>query len=347
MIEEPVRYITKVEISGLWDRYDIEWSLNKDVNVLAGINGSGKTTILKYIYHIVSEGSVPKLSSIENIKIFFDNEHDIFAKKILVQDTIKNIEDKANTGDIRSKIIMEYFNGKHAQSTPVLFIGYEVTLQPGMTFDSFEKTVNIKIINTFDFELKTQEAVQKLSDDRVKSDLDWELYQLQEKYKDYQINTARKKESVFKDNQGNPFMDNIVIEFRRLSYSRERLLDIIDELFSETDKKVNRDKNELEFLLGDKEINAYQLSSGEKQLLVILLNVLVQDNKPSILLMDEPEISLHIEWQRKLIKYIRELNPNAQIIIATHSPAIIMEGWLDKVFNLEDLIVKDSIDATV
>jgi predicted ATPase len=117
---------------------------------------------------------------------------------------------------------------------------------------------------------------------------------------------------------------------------------MVNELFAETHKKINPDREELEFKLGNTEINAYQLSSGEKQLLVILLTVLVQDNKPAILLMDEPEISLHIEWQRKLVQYIRELNPNVQIIIATHSPDIIMDGWLDKVFNLQDLIVKDN-----
>lgn len=39
---------------------------------------------------------------------------------------------------------------------------------------------------------------------------------------------------------------------------------------------------------------------------------------------------------------MRELNPNVQIIIATHSPALSMNGWLDKVFNIEDLIVKEA-----
>ena len=55
--------------------------------------------------------------------------------------------------------------------------------------------------------------------------------------------------------------------------------------------------------------------------------------------MDEPEISLNIEWQKKIIQYIRELNPNVQVIIATHSPAIIMDGWMDKVFNMNDIII--------
>ena len=47
--------------------------------------------------------------------------------------------------------------------------------------------------------------------------------------------------------------------------------------------------------------------------------------------------SLHIEWQQKLIAMIRELNPNAQIILTTHSPAVIMEGWLDAVTEVSDI----------
>ena len=53
--------------------------------------------------------------------------------------------------------------------------------------------------------------------------------------------------------------------------------------------------------------------------------------------MDEPEASLHIEWQQKLIAMIRELNPNVQIILTTHSPAVIMEGWLDAVTEVSDI----------
>lgn len=76
-------------------------------------------------------------------------------------------------------------------------------------------------------------------------------------------------------------------------------------------------------------------------MLVILMTVLVEDNKPSVLFMDEPEISLHLDWQRKLIQYIKELNPNVQIILATHSPGIILEGWADKVSEMSDLITLD------
>lgn len=82
------------------------------------------------------------------------------------------------------------------------------------------------------------------------------------------------------------------------------------------------------------------LSAGEKQLLYILLTVFLMDDKPTVLLMDEPELSLHIEWQEKLIKSIRLLNPKCQIILTTHSPSIFVSGWESKLVYIEDLFIK-------
>ena len=91
------------------------------------------------------------------------------------------------------------------------------------------------------------------------------------------------------------------------------------------------------------EIDIEQLSSGEKQLLYILLQVFLQEKKKSILIMDEPEISLHISWQQKLIDVICEMNPNCQLIVATHSPSIFGKGWSENIVYMED-ITKDSAE---
>lgn len=70
------------------------------------------------------------------------------------------------------------------------------------------------------------------------------------------------------------------------------------------------------------DIPMVKLSSGEKQLLILFIEALLQRRKPYIFLADEPELSLHILWQRNIISAIRDLNPNAQIVVATHSPEI-------------------------
>jgi predicted ATP-binding protein involved in virulence len=46
---------------------------------------------------------------------------------------------------------------------------------------------------------------------------------------------------------------------------------------------------------------------------------------------------LHIEWQQRMISLIRELNPQVQIILTTHSPAVIMDGWADAVTEVSDI----------
>ena len=298
--DNPITHLTKVEIRGLWGQHDIDWDLNSDVNVLAGINGSGKSTII----NCLAQQILIAPPEIENVKRFYN----------------KGVNDRERWEQHNSK--------KNKSSHSFNLDDYPLMIISG--FDSY-------LISTFDNRFKPSEAIQKLSDDRVKTDLDWKLNGLQGQYVDYQFNVSKKTVRILKTNNENKNND-----LENLQYPQERFLEIVDELFSETSKKINRDKNQLEFLLADKEINVYQLSSGEKQLLIILLTVLIQDNKPSILLMDEPEISLHIEWQRKLIKYIRELNPNVQLIIATHSPDIIMDGWLDKIFNLQDLVIRDN-----
>lgn len=115
--------------------------------------------------------------------------------------------------------------------------------------------------------------------------------------------------------------------------------DIVDDMFSVTEKTINRDAVQVELWQWGEHLNLKLLSSGEKQLLIILMTVLLEDGDHTVLFMDEPEVSLHIEWQQSLLDTILRLNPNVQIILTTHSPAIIMNGWMDKVTEVSDITV--------
>jgi len=339
-MNDKIKYIKKVKISGLWDNIDIDWDLNPDVNILAGINGSGKTTILDCMLGTLI-GRIPDdyLGLVEKIELDFDNKDRVIYEYREVKDNIKNIEAKAEEGDRFSEKFLfdlkESLGDSYGKILSAKFGGHYISFEnPERGLDDIHKDVNTNVISTFDNSLKLSESVKKLSNDEVKTELDWEIYHLQKEYLDYQLNINKRIRSLFEEED-----QNINKKFTSLQYPQERFLEIIDDLFSETGKKINRDKNQIEFLLNNREIKCFQLSSGEKQLIIILLTVLIQDNKPSILFMDEPEISLHIEWQKKIIQYIRELNPNVQVIMATHSPALVMEGWMDKVFEVRDITV--------
>ena len=65
-----------------------------------------------------------------------------------------------------------------------------------------------------------------------------------------------------------------------------------------------------------------KLSSGERHLLTFLTLFLIIGRNRDFFIIDEPEISLNMKWQRKLMPLLSELSPNSQIIVATHSPSI-------------------------
>lgn len=121
----------------------------------------------------------------------------------------------------------------------------------------------------------------------------------------------------------------------------DKFFAMINLLFESTGKTIEiDDKNRVIFKKGDLHIDLEKLSAGEKQMLLLLFTLFLMEDKPNVLLLDEPEISLHIEWQDKLVGLMNELNPNCQIIMTTHSPNIFADGWEDKLVFISDLVVE-------
>lgn len=123
--------------------------------------------------------------------------------------------------------------------------------------------------------------------------------------------------------------------------------DILDRLFGATGKQVLRGRASgdmrfnLHTLQGGRaaiELGVSQLSSGEKLVLQLFASILI-NRQASVLILDEPEISLSVEWQKSLLDNILLLNEELQILVATHSPAIVMNGWVDKIFEIGNLSI--------
>ncbi len=121
------------------------------------------------------------------------------------------------------------------------------------------------------------------------------------------------------------------------------LTDILSRMLFRKKALINR-SNQLTFVTTDKNDNALtvpvpprKLSSGEKQLIIFLSEAILQESKDYIFLADEPELSLHVQWQEELVPNLLKINPNAQVIFATHSPDIV-NIYQDAVVNMEDLI---------
>ena len=271
-MERPADYIKRIEILSLWSgRKHVVWNLRPDVNILSGVNGVGKSTILnKMISQLRHRTDQLKSSSVPGVVIDFAPED--------------------------------------------------------------ATTVHFDVIRSFDGQLIPASLLAKIGEDKIHSELDWRLYELQRRYLDYQVNMGNRMISLLTSGQPDAQTQAMAVSQPKIQFQ-----DLIDELFRDTEKRINRESNELQFLQYDEVLSPYTLSSGEKQMLLILLTVLLQDRKPYVLFMDEPEVSLHSEWQERLINAIRLINPNVQIILTTHSPAVIMNGWTDSVTEVSDI----------
>ena len=265
-------YITQIEIDSLWsETKHIVWNLDRRVNILSGVNGVGKSTIINKVVKGLSTNAE-------------------FPSHLL-----KGVHLKVYPEDAR-------------------WLRYD-------------------IIRSFDRPLLNADLVSKI-DTSLATELDWQLYKLQRKYLDYQVNIGNRMIAELQSGASDAALKAQALAERKTTFQ-----DIIDDLFADTGKKIIRSENEIRFSQIGETLIPYQLSSGEKQILAILLTVLVEDNQPYVLFMDEPEVSLHIEWQKQLIDLILRLNPNVQIILTTHSPAMIMNGWVDKVTEVSDITV--------
>ena len=269
-MQKYAEYIEQIEIDSLWGgRKHIVWDLDRRVNVLSGINGVGKSTILNKVIKGLTQG-----------------------------------------GEFPSHML----KGVHLKVYP-----------------EDAKWIRFDVIRSFDHQVVERDTMEKM-DMKYFSDLDWLLFRLQRKYLDYQVNIGNRIIAALQS--GEP---ESAEKAQKFSEPKKQFQDIIDDLFSATGKKIVRTENEIRFSQVGETLSPYQLSSGEKQILAILLMVLVEDQQPYVLFMDEPEASLHVDWQKQMIDLILKLNPNVQIILTTHSPAVIMDGWMEHVTEVSDI----------
>ena len=272
-------YIKRIEIDSLWSgKKHVVWELNRQVNILSGSNGAGKSTILNKVVKGLSAGGEFPSHMLKGVHLEVEPEDAKWIRYDLIRSLDSNLQ---------------------------------------QTFAE-----NNGILN---------QAMTALAGIGAGSLLDMQLFQLQRKYLDYQVNI------------GNRIIEKLQTgdaeAAQQMSQKKTRFQDIVDELFSDTGKKIIRTANELQFTQIGEVLLPYRLSSGEKQILIILLTVLVEDDLPYVLFMDEPEVSLHLEWQKRLVDLCLELNPNVQIILTTHSPAIVMNGWVDSVTEVSDITI--------
>lgn len=121
-------------------------------------------------------------------------------------------------------------------------------------------------------------------------------------------------------------LEKIINRFFEDSAERKRIVILENEIFFLTEHDKRR-------------VDLYNLSSGEKQILILFTYLIfdVANKKNPIFIIDEPELSLHLLWQKNFVTSVLETNKNMQLILATHSPEII-DKYRDKAYKVELII---------
>lgn len=231
--------IKDINIS-IWNNRKVQFPAHQDVNIIMGINGSGKTTFLSNLYNSLTENKkdtedVVYLPSIDNI----------------------SMRDKRKTATALSQDLEYYI-----------------------------------------YDMKTGPSLMSLRMSMIDS----------------------------------PEKKQVELRARIADFQNA-----VNSLFALTHKRIEIEGSKFSVVTDNGTLPVGALSSGEMQILLILLRVFLLNGRGAVVLIDEPENSLDIDWQFDLVNLLVRLNPNAQFFITTHSPALFGDGWGDKVWYMEQI----------
>jgi len=138
------------------------------------------------------------------------------------------------------------------------------------------------------------------------------------------------------------FQQRVLLDVVRELQSEVELFKEIQVFIDEYNSFLNYDKklviNSNGVFVSPENHSLQRLSSGERHLLTFLATILLMGEEQDFILIDEPEISLNVDWQRGILSTIAKLAPNSQIIVATHSP-LIGRSYRKSVVGLEPKVI--------
>ncbi|MGX2948295.1 AAA family ATPase [Frederiksenia canicola] len=354
--------LESIEVVGLFNKKEkIEYHFHNDLTILTGKNGSGKTTIMKLAWFIIS-GNIPlALREIDFLKcIVKTSEYKCYITKtskeqaeiIIEKDGVKILgKDGISNLSTKNKFLFESIEDQ-ARDLITRYGG-------SIFFPTFRRIEG-------GFSLNKQDDFVSRSIQRASSDFDDSLSSLSRrltnrqhhfvsaissrdinnlllrKYTDYseEVNMYNQQVSSEAISRISSFENNSDLSETKLtaeqllSETKEKI-EKISEFRQKTMAPITAVKNLIERLFnhsgiyfgrslsfGDaaEAIYSEQLSAGEKQMLSFICYNAFYDN--FIVFIDEPELSLHIDWQRQLYTILKSQNKNNQFIFATHSPFI-------------------------
>lgn len=372
--------IKKLVVQKLFDKYDFEITINRDLTLLTGQNGSGKTTLLKLLWSLVTPNravairEVPCRSArVETETYDLEFIPDLYQGRVgsrvarytvslhqgLESDpTVFDVcyDDDGYERDGAQKIramnaLLEpfEFNTIFFPTFRLIEGGFSAFADEGFrdeiryrsrymlsrAFDGFSRMLSGEK-HKFVSSISTQDVEDKLS--QVYTEITEKTNQL---YLQFSKDLERNADSKLEDLPG--ALEQLKRRRDDCNHPLEELSDLVRGTFKDRGIRISKT-----IVLGDREtaIDSKNLSAGEKQMFSFLsYNAFCEK---TVIFIDEPELSLHVDWQRILFKKLIAQESTNQFVATTHSPFIYSRhsqseyyidrnrGWKDSDLASED-----------
>ena len=279
-----------------------------DTIILIGVNGSGKTSILESIYHCFKIFK----STVVDLELFYEKNENEVLESLMDSEGLTEIEKEMqkDIDYIDCLRNIKYYNEDYKEGKNQN-INSKIISQSFKKLKIFPKIIYVPTeINFQKVEIASPMLVQEYSFLNIVDSI---------LIKDVPSYIATRIMEMANEQENTPMGEIRAAVFKEINEIFEILdLDIKISGISKNAKSIPIFTNSA----GDKfDIN--ELSSGEKQLFLRTLAIKMLNPENSIILIDEPELSLHPKWQQRIVDVYRKIGKNNQIIIATHSPHIL------------------------
>ena len=237
---------------------------------------------------------------------------------------IRRVADKENEKQRKNLLISSF---KYTRADDVFSGKFDFTIEEGLLErrGEFEETLRQLDMFTGDAEKEITrffDSLQELLKKRSKNGKDGEGIDFEWIINKAQINRIYEFLKIIDDTKN---------KIDKINSNLKSFVDLVNSYYAESGKHLIIDPLGRSLLRRPKGGTAGldALSSGEKQILIIFANSILRGGNEKVFIIDEPELSLHLNWQERFVDDIRSLKTGAQFIFATHSPEIIA-GYEDK-----------------